>query len=63
MNIESTLKAFNDYVELFELRYNAQFPDPQNGLVGFCTQRWKIVNEMERNPNPRPTLDQYDKIK
>ena len=60
---ENTLKAFNDYVELFELRYNAQFPDAQNGLVGFCTQKMEDVNAMERNPNPPPTLDQYDKIK
>ena len=58
-----TLKAFNDYVELFELRYNAQFPDPPKVSLDSALKRWKIVNATERNLNPRPTLDQYDKIK
>ena len=60
---ENTLKAFNDYVELFELRYSAQFPDPPKVSLDSALKRWKIVNATERNPNPRPTLDQYDKIK
>ena len=60
---ENTLKAYNDYVELFELRYNAQFPDPPKVSLDSALERWKVVNATERNPNPRPTLHQYDKIK
>ena len=60
---ENTLKALNDYVELFELRHNAQFPDPRKVSLDSALERWKSVNATERNPNPQPTLDQYDKIK
>ena len=35
---ENTLKAFNDYVELFELRYNAASRSTK-GLIGFCTRK------------------------
>ena len=60
---ENTLKAFNEYMELFELRYNAQFLDQPKMLLDSALKRWKIVNATEQNPNPWPTLDQYDKIK
>ena len=60
---ENTLKAFNDYPELFELRYNAQFPDPPKVSLDSVLERWKIVNATERNSNPRTALVQYDKIK
>ena len=60
---ENTLKAFNDYLELFELRYNAQFPDPPKVLLDSVLERWKIVNATERNSNPQTALVQYDKIK
>ena len=60
---KNTLKAFNDYVELFELRYNAQFPNPPKILLDSALERWKIANATEHNPNPQPTLEQYDKIK
>ena len=49
---ESTLKAFNEYVELFELRYNAQFLDQPKMLLDSALKRWKIVNATEQNPNP-----------
>ena len=44
---KNTLKAFNDYVELFELRYNAQFPDPPKSLLDSALERWKTVNATE----------------
>ena len=49
-------------MELFALRYNAQFPDPPKVSLDSALERWKIVNATERNPNLRPTLDQYDNI-
>ena len=49
---KNTLKAFNEYMELFELRYNAQFLDQQKMLLDSALKRWKIVNATEQNPNP-----------
>ena len=49
---ENTLKAFNEYMELFELRYNAQFQDQPKMLLDSALKRWKIVNATEQNPNP-----------
>ena len=43
-------------MEFFELRYNAQFPDLPKASLDSALER------TERNPNPRPTLDQYDTI-
>ena len=49
---------------------NSLFFDPDEYLentlkasLDYALKRWKIVIATERNPNPRPTLDQYDKIK
>ena len=44
---KNTLKPFNDYVELFELKYNAQFPDPPKFSLNSALKRWKIVNAKE----------------
>ena len=49
---ENTLKAFNEYMELFELRYNSQFLDQPKMLLDSALKRWKIVNATEQNPNP-----------
>ena len=49
-----TLKAFNDFIDLFELRYNAQFPDPPKLSLDAALMRWKITNTTEDQPNPKP---------
>ena len=39
---ESTLKCFNEFVQLFELRYNALYPDPPKVSLDVALHRWKI---------------------
>ena len=37
----STLKAFNDFVEQFEFRYEAQYPEPPRTVMDNATIAWK----------------------
>ena len=60
---DNTLKAFNEFIETFELRYDAQFPDPPKVSLDSAIERWKYIHGTEENPYPRPTLEQYDHIK
>ena len=60
---EDTLKAFQEFIQTFELRYHAQYPDPQKVSLDSAVERWKVANTTESNPQPKPTLDQYDKIR
>ena len=55
---DDTLKQFNLFTKRFELRYNAQYPDPPRVSMEAATERWKIAN-----PDAKPTLAQYDKIR
>ena len=54
---DDTLKAFAEFVEDFELRYDATFPDPPKVSLDAAIQRWKMVHE-----DAKPTLVQYDGI-
>ena len=45
-----TLKAFNEFVQLYLLRYNANYPDPPKVSMDAAIQRWKIYHE---NANPK----------
>ena len=60
---EDTLKAFEEFVEVFELRYDAQFPDPPKVSMDAALQRWKFANATEEIHNPQPTLEDYDQIR
>ena len=40
----STLKAFNEFVEQFEFRYEAQFPDVPKHVLEEGVQTWKEAN-------------------
>ena len=59
---DDTLKAFNEFTQTFELRYTAQFPDPPKVSLDAALARWKIANTNEANPDPKPTLNQYDEV-
>ena len=37
----STLKAFNDFVEQFEFRYEAQYPEPSKNVLDNAVLQWK----------------------
>ena len=59
---EDTLKAFEEFIKVFVLRYNAQYPDPPKVSIEAAINRWKITNTTEETPNPTPTVAQYDTI-
>jgi hypothetical protein len=51
---DDTLKAFNKYIQLYELRYDAQYPDPPK-----VSQCWKLTAEAK---DTKIDLEQYDAI-
>ena len=59
---EDTLKSFNEFIQVFELRYNAQYPDLPKVSLDAAIQRWKFTNATQANPDPKPTLAQYNQI-
>ena len=59
---DETLKAFDDFTQAFELRYEAQFPDPPKVSLDAALNRWVVANTSEATPNPKPTLEQYDEV-
>ena len=59
---EDTLKAFEEFIKVFSLRYEAQYPDPPKVSLESAIQRWKVVNTTEQNKTPTPSVDEYDKI-
>ena len=60
---EDTLKAFEEFPQLFELRHDAQFPDPPKVSMDAAIDRWKVANITENNQSPRPDLPSYDAIR
>ena len=60
---DNTLKAFNEFTQMFELRYNAQYTDPPKVSIESAIERWKLINATEIQPNPKPTVVQYDQIR
>ena len=44
---DDTLKAFDEFTQLFELRYDAQFPDPPKVSLDRAIARWKVQNTTE----------------
>ena len=55
---EDTLKQFDEFINRFELRYAAQYPDPPKVSIDSAMERWKIVNV-----DMKITLDEYDNVK
>ena len=54
---DDTLNSFIDFVQDFEHRYDAAYPDPPKVSLDAAISRWKISND-----NAVPTLEQYDSI-
>ena len=55
---DDTLKAFNEFIQSFYLRYEAQYPDPPKVSIDAAIERWKLANE-----EAKPTLEQYDTLR
>ena len=60
---EDTLKAFEEFIQTFELRYDAQYPDPPKVSMDAAIERWKVANTSTQTPQPKPDLTQYDNIR
>lgn len=54
---DDTLKAFHEFVQDFELRYEASYPDPPKVSLDTALERWRLTHE-----DQKPTLEQYDNI-
>ena len=52
-----TIKAFNEFLVDFELRYDASYPDPPKVSLDAAMKRWELTNV-----DQKPSLDQYDAI-
>ena len=55
---DDTLKAFNEFIQSFYLRYEAQYPDPPKVFIDAAIERWKLAND-----TAKPTLEQYDALR
>lgn len=55
---DDTLKAFNEFIQSYELRYEAQYPDPPKVSLDSAIERWKFTN-----PDTKFDLEQYDVIR
>ena len=60
---DDTLKAFEDFTQTFELRYDAQYPDPPKVSIDAAIERWKFANPSSDTSQPKPSLEEYDKIR
>ena len=54
---DDTLKSFVEFVQDYELRYSATYPDPPRVSLDSAIQRWKFGHD-----NANPTMEQYDTI-
>ena len=59
---EHTLKAFEEFTQKFDLRYNAQYPDPPKVSMDAAIERLKVANTTG-NVEPKLNLQQYDEIR
>ncbi|ESP05193.1 hypothetical protein LOTGIDRAFT_152003 [Lottia gigantea] len=60
---KDTLKAFTQFVICFELRYDAQYPDPPKVSLDAALERWKIQNTTAEDRDPKPNILQYDTVR
>ncbi len=55
---DDTLRAFDEFIQSFTLRYDAQYPDPPKVSLDAAISRWKLIND-----DKKPTVDDYDNIR
>ncbi|CAB3984517.1 Hypothetical predicted protein [Paramuricea clavata] len=55
---DDTLCAFDEFIQSFELRYDAQNPDPPKTSLDAAIERWKLANDDKKSK-----LDDYDNIR
>ena len=42
-----TLKAFNEFIEQYEFRYEAQYPEPPKHAIDACITKWTTTTKKE----------------
>ena len=57
---EDTLKQFNAFKTRFELRYNAEYPDPPKASLENAITRWKLE---QTDTQISPSAQEYDSIR
>ena len=55
---DDTLRAFDEFIQSFTLRYDAKYPDPPKVSLDAAISRWKLIND-----DKKPTVDDYDNIR
>ena len=43
----ATLKAFNEFIEQYEFRYEAQYPEPPKHAIEACITKWTATTKKE----------------
>ena len=43
----TTLKAFNEFIEQYEFRYEAQYPEPPKHAIEACITKWTATTKRE----------------
>ena len=56
---DDTLKAFNEFIQAFKLRYAATFPDPLKVSLDIAIETWKLTQE----DDTKPKIQQYGWIR
>ena len=56
------LKAFQEFIQCFQLWYNALYPDPPKESLEAAIKQWKITATSE-NASPKRSLEQNKKTR
>ena len=56
------LKAFQEFIQRFQLRYDTLYPDPPKVSLEAAIERCKITTATPENASLKPSLEQFDKI-
>ena len=59
---ENTLKAFEEFIQRFELCYDALYPDPRKVLLEAAFEQWEIMEATPENPSPKPKFAAQNNI-
>ena len=45
--LHATLKAFSEFIEQYEFRYEAQYPEPPKHAIEACITKWTATAKKE----------------
>ena len=59
---ENMLKTFQEFIQHFQLWYDALYRDPPKISLETTIEWWEITTAAPENASPKPSLEQFDKI-